>query len=193
MNIKRIRILFFILIVLTISYICSKTYSYYVDEVDKTATFTIADWVVKINGQDITQNEYHTFSIDDLEVSPNPNTNGKFSPGDTGSFTIVIDPSESKVAIEYDVSMSADVFENDHIVIDSITSENGNLIVDNNGVYHGVISKDEVLSGNTVSIDVVIKWIDEESNNENDTKTGSEPNKVVDFPINIAVRQLVGE
>ena len=94
------------IILITVVALISGTYSRYTNTVNGTATLDVAKWSVKIDGtqmNDITK----TLPVT-LTYAPNDYVSAnKIAPGRSATFTLVIDPTDSEVAIDYTVAIGA--------------------------------------------------------------------------------------
>ena len=175
------------------------TYSYYVDQADALVDLNIASWIVKVNSTDITLSDSHSFTIDELNYSANPNVNNKLAPGVTGYFTMGVDLTDVDTAIEYDLEMDEGVFNNPNIYISNVEATRGSLDRVTNEdptstivKYHGQLPLSAVQNGKTFTIKVYVKWENNDDYNEEDTETGSKSNTVINLPVNITISQYVG-
>ena len=93
------------IILITVVALISGTYSKYTNTVNGTATLDVAKWSVKIDG---TQMKDITTLPVTLTYAPNDYVSAnKIAPGRSATFTLVIDPTDSEVAIDYTVAIGA--------------------------------------------------------------------------------------
>lgn len=93
----------------------------------------IGKWVIKLDGKDITKTS--NITLDNFTFNNGTHTeDGYFAPGSTASFDLVMDTSESQVAVAY--SLTADITSlADHPNITFAFSDpSGNSTVTNNGL-----------------------------------------------------------
>lgn len=171
------------------------TYSYYEDIAYKQSKFAIANWVVKLNDTDVSEEETYEFTIEDIDweeyqtSSGLMSSNGKLAPGMKGSFTIIIDPRNTKVAMDYEISYDMSLIDNPNIVITKVESDYQPLTKTDEG-YYGTMDLKDVLNNKIITITTEISWLDTEDNNQNDSETGSTPDKVFEIPVKVTVSQL---
>lgn len=94
------------LILLTIIAIIASTYARYTNTATGNASIDLAKWSVKI---DDTQMSSITGALPvPLTYTTNANVSAnKLAPGGTATFTLVIDPTDSEVAIDYTIALGA--------------------------------------------------------------------------------------
>lgn len=196
---KRFRIIGILIVIVLLGFGGTVTYSYYVDQADALVDLNIASWIVKVNDTDITLSDSHTFTIDDLNYSSNPNVNNKLAPGVTGNFIMGVDLTDVDTAVEYDLEMDESVFNNPNISISNVQATRGTIAkVPNTDPtskivkYHGYLPLNTVQSGKTFTIRVYVKWENNDDYNDIDTETGSIANTVIDLPVSITISQYVG-
>ena len=196
---KRIHFIGILIIVALLGFGGTVTYSYYIDQADALVDLNIASWIVKVNSTDITLEDSHTFTIDELNYSANANVNNKLAPGVTGNFTMGVDLTDVDTAIEYDLELDESVFNNPNIHISNVTATRGSISRVTNEdptskivKYHGYLSLNNVVNGKTFTIRVYVKWDNNDDYNDIDTETGSIANTVIDLPVNITISQYVG-
>lgn len=194
---KKTKILIVLVFLFAITLSLRGTYAYYVDSYEAKVKLSVASWIIKVNSSDITLKESHEFSISDIvyntyRTSTNnlTNSNNKFAPGMTSSFVIAIDARESMVALEYDLSLSLEQFNNPNIVVKSVEADNGTL-VNNDGVYHGFLDLNKV-QNNIARITVTIEWLDNEDHQDEDNNLGRIPLNSIKIPVDVSVNQYVG-
>lgn len=115
---------FILIVVFTALFACltiQRTLAKYSSEVSGNGQIAVADWLVKVNGTDITtkgeDDEIKEYAITDIEwhdidsVYRADVEEGYIAPGKAGSLGITIDASECKVAVDYEVYMDFDAIE----------------------------------------------------------------------------------
>lgn len=167
------------------------TFSRYTSTATGSDTAKVAPWVVKVNGDDIVLN--NTFTSNDITWSESEYiSDGYIAPSRTGEFGIVIDPSGSKVAMEYSVVIDESAMANySQINITGVKVGGTALTEDANGAYTGIITLEEVEANTTKSLTVSIEWTNSEANNESDTTIGSTIDEI-QIPVTVTVSQYLG-
>ena len=110
---------FILVVVFTALFACltiQRTLAKYTSEVNGNAQIAVADWLVKVNGTDITTKgeddklkEYLISDIQWNDIDAHYEVDveeGYIAPGKAGSLGITIDASECKVAVDYEVYMN---------------------------------------------------------------------------------------
>lgn len=191
-----IRILAFIALSITIIEI-RKTYAVFYSQLHGTSQNNLAKWEIKINNTNISSGINSTFNINNLNIDLNSNVqSGKLAPGTTGSFDIVIDPTDSQVSVRYDITIDDSnlIASNMALVsIDQISDNTISLIKTAANKYTAVIPLNKI-NGNYINdVRINFAWINNDDNSANDTAIGNIPNNTVNIPINVSVTQYLGE
>ena len=83
----------------------NSTYTSYESEVTGNVDSDIADWKIKVNDTLITTESEQVINIDSINWETNHTRDGKVSPGATGTIEITIDPTSTKVAFDYELTV----------------------------------------------------------------------------------------
>ena len=121
---------------------------------------------------------------------------GKISPGLSGNFKILINPENTNVSIKYDIILNEEALENSSLKIISIKeiANGAELIKTAENIYSGVLTVQNIQNGISHEIEMSVEWLDEEQNNESDTKIGTnKENKQFQIPITFHAIQYSGE
>ena len=95
------------IILITVVALISGTYSRYTNTAAGTATLDIAKWSVKINDTQMSEIASGALPVN-LTYSDNEFVSAnKIAPGRSATFTLVLDPTGSEVAIDYTVAIGA--------------------------------------------------------------------------------------
>ena len=184
-------IAFLFLIILTFQVL--DTYGIFESNTSTDVSSNIAKWQILVNSSNIT-GEINTFNISNVNWTTNSGVApGKAAPGISAYFEILIDPSGSEVAIEYEIFLDFLNLNNEKIVLTSITDSSNNSLneVDINK-YNGVIGLSDVLQGNIETIKINFSWINDDSNNEADSVFVNQINPKLDVPVSIRLSQYTG-
>lgn len=188
---KSLILIIALLLVAVTSGVVTLTYSRYISTATGTDTAKVAPWKINVNNTDIVAN--NTFTTDTIIWSQSSYTSeGYIAPGRTGTFEIEIDPTGSKVALEYKIAIDTTAITNSNITISSV-KVGATELVGSNGIYTDNFTLAEVESGNTKIVTVTISWTDENTDTANtaDTTTGQAATDI-SIPVTVTATQLVG-
>lgn len=102
---KRVIRFFISYLFLALLLILYSTFSKYATIEEGQPKAVIANWNVKINNEDITSQQTLSNIITLIpETTRQTTTDNKLAPGQSGCFDIIIDPSQTEVAIEYTIN-----------------------------------------------------------------------------------------
>lgn len=150
----------------------------------------IAKWHIYVNNSDLNNTE-NTFYIDNITYRNNSGVvQGRFAPGVTGEFLLEIDPTDTEVSFEYQLSIDLSDSEYSQIHVDSIQGINGTNLSLNNGVYSRVFTLSEIENDKVDTIKVTFSWDNNDANNESDSELGISDGDF-NIPINISFNQYV--
>lgn len=189
---------FLFLIVLS----AARTYSLFQSDIAGTAEAEIASWNIIINDTNIVTTESHSFSLDNIHMKANSNVKDmSFAPGSEGWFAINIDPSDTQVAIKYEIIVKPFSFD-----VDGVTLSNENIKISGVELTNNGTTLTEVSEGRYVGVipytqgtrpvynlKVNITWINDEANNELDSIVGANGDVDTDIPLEIRFTQYLGE
>lgn len=166
-------------------------YARYASNATSTMAAQVAPWKVSINNNDIVTT--NTFTLEDIEWKDNQYVaDGYIAPGREGTLTLEIDPSGSKVAMQYKLEIDEAKITNDNIHISNVSASTGSVTLVSDGVYTGTIPLEEVVANTKTVLTVTIEWVntDTDTTNNNDTSTGS-ASENIQIPIKLTASQLV--
>jgi len=182
--------IFFFFLVLVATYLIIDTYALLESNAGGTLEVPVGKWEITLNGIDILETKEISFS--DLSYVENPYVeDGYFAPGVSATYEIVVDPHETDVAIRYDIAVDVSAVESHPNILfvassDTITPNEDGLS------YSGIISLDDIKSGNLIKINIIFNWSNIESYNELDSTLmvdGAE----LSIPLTIKFSQYTGE
>lgn len=194
--VKRFFIILTVMMLCFTIYLVSKTYAVFYSEGQADLNMKLAIWDIKVNNQDITKGTSKNFTITDFNILENSNVkSGKIAPGTTGSFDILINPTDTQVSIRYDLSIDSDKLEEYQIQIDSISeiSNSNKLTKTGKNTYTGIIPLSKINGNYNNDIRIVFKWDNNEANNEKDTNIASVANSKTNIPITLTFSQYLNE
>ncbi|MBR3199343.1 MAG: hypothetical protein IKG27_04950 [Bacilli bacterium] len=150
----------------------------------------IAKWHIYVNDYDL-NNTTNTFYVDNITYTNNQSVSaGRFAPGVTGSFLLEIDPGDTEVSFEYQISIDLSNSLYDQITIDSIQGINGTNLTANNGVYGRVFPLSDIINGVTDTIRVTFTWNDDGNHDVTDSAMGS-ADGYFEIPVSISFSQHI--
>lgn len=208
---NKIRILISLIAIILLVLIIRSTYSKYVNQAVGSLMTRVGEWIIRVNGQDITladapaniviDSDDFVWNWTDVQHVKKP----KVAPGMIGSFELEIDPTETQVSFEYDISIKNPVIQipgqddlEIKLAIKNIVETHGRTIeikeVDGNQVIHRIKPLGEIEEAATAvdTIRVTVEWLDDGTNDEADRIAGSVPDNVIEMPILIHAIQYTG-
>lgn len=208
---NKIRILISLIAIILLVLIIRSTYSKYVNQAVGSLMTRVGEWVIRVNGQDITladapaniviDSDDFVWNWTDVQHVKKP----KVAPGMIGSFELEIDPTDTQVSFEYDISIKNPVIQipgqddlEIKLAIKDIVETHGRTIeikeVDGNQVIHRIKPLGEIEEAATAvdTIRVTVEWLDDGTNDEADRIAGSVPDNVIEMPILIHAIQYTG-
>ena len=83
------------------------TYAIYSSSASSSTTVSTANWVIKVNTQDIVTSDTFTFGASDVDWTgaTHSKVSGKIAPGDSGTITVLLDATGSEVDVDYTVTL----------------------------------------------------------------------------------------
>lgn len=186
MNKKRVGMIAVIVLLLVIAVGVGVSLARYSSTSTGTADAQVATWSVKVNDTDIVQTATFTLDEDDIQWSDSEYiADGYIAPSRTGTFSLVLDTTGSKVAVQYSIAVDDSALD-DYAQI-NITRVNNQAF--NGSSYTGMIPLANV--DTPLTIPVQIEWTNDEANNASDTTIGS---TVTEFsiPITVTAEQYLG-
>ena len=210
----KFKIIIFILIILLFAIIIKTTYSKYINTGTAEIKKDIGQWVIVINNNDITTVDEdgnpisQEFYIDTFNWDVDTHTvEGKVSPGRTGNFELIIDPTGTDVSFEYEITIdSPELFLGDPSVtgvsssdfvlnISDVEIDTGKSVDFSTDASTGVttirrrkplteIQSDEDLT-RLDSLKIEFEWQNNEVNNVSDSKIGMTYNNQISFHVTV--------
>ena len=116
---KKFLVVAVLFLLIAVSY---STYAIYKSSASASDTINAANWVIEVNGSDITTSANNTFPLGTIDWS---NTrygqNGTIAPGDTGTVTVTIDADGSEVGVHYVISADTTSLNNANFTVTPAT------------------------------------------------------------------------
>lgn len=144
------------------------SFSSYQSNIGGEISSNIANWNIKLNGNDITTNQIEEFVITDVAWTNAHAVSDKAAPGSSGTITLNIDASESDVAVEYEITIDDSSISDDQILTLTSVRSNNNITVEGN-TCSGIISLSDLESNNIIQINLDVTWINDEDKNDRDS------------------------
>lgn len=159
-----------LLLCIFIFFITGRTYSSLASTTNVLTEAPLADWNILINNTNITSTYDNVVSLKNIDWISNHSIKYNAAPGSTGKVKIIINPTTTKVAIRYDLTITdSTVDENKILTLLSLEIDNGELVKTGPNTYTKIISLAEIEESLKDTITMEVKWINDESNNDRDT------------------------
>lgn len=201
---KKVWILSVLIMIVVTIYQITTTFAKYVSEAYAEAEQEVGVWIIKVNDTDISDSstQQKDFIIDTLNYNPSQYVvNGKIAPGSVGYFDVVIDATETSVAVIYDLEFdfsSLDI--NNSLKFDKIVRVKNDgteepIIRTGINTYSSLITLDQISKKELETVRIYIVWEndDSEENNKFDSETGLIQNLNLKIPVQALVNQYLGE
>lgn len=188
-NFQLIAFLFLIILI----FVFIDSYGIFESNIGSNVESSLAKWQLLVNGSNVT-GSLTNFTINNVNWVPNSGVvPGKAAPGLSAYFEILIDPTGSEVAIEYEIELDFLALENSEIYLTNIKNldTNENLTEIELNKYSGVIPLDRVLAGDLERIRVDFIWDNNDDNNSADSNYVNQIAPELQFPITIRLLQYI--
>ena len=158
---KRRTIIILLIVLICIIYLAaSTTYTSYESNTSAKVESDIANWNIKVNDTLITTATTQEINIDTINWNTEHIREGTAAPGTSGSLEITIDPTDTDVSFDYELTIiDHTVDENKLLSVTSVTSARNNLTQEGN-VYRGTMSLSDIKQGIKEVITVNLLWDD---------------------------------
>lgn len=169
-----------------------KTYGLFESDYDLNVTQSIGKWNIYVNNVDARTEE--TIDIDTFVNNENSRVKeGRIAPSSSGYFDISINPLDTNVAFMYNLSFNFTNL-NENIVIDRIEETLGNTIIrTDENTYSNIFTLEDIENNLENNIRVHIKWINDETMNEEDSEIGLLKDNSLGISVNVVITQYLGE
>ena len=149
----------------------ARTYSSLSSTTSRNTTAELAKWNILINNTNISSTYTETVSVNNIDWESDHAINYNAAPGSTGVIHLTIDPTDTQVAIRFDLTViDHTVDETKLLTIESMTLDGKELVQTAPNTYTGVFTLDDIEAHQTSEITIEATWINDEANNENDSK-----------------------
>ena len=168
-NMKRLIIIFALSFFVFI--FSARTYSSLSSTTSGDTVAELAKWNILINNTNISSTYNETVSINNIEWESDHAINYNAAPGSTGVIHLLIDPTDTQVAIRFDLTViDHTVDETKVLTIESMALNGTELVKTSPNTYTGVFTLEDIAAHQTSEITIEAAWINDEANNETDSK-----------------------
>lgn len=137
-------------------------YSIFESVIDGIISPDIATWNIKVNDVVVTTVDPIAVDITSITWTGEHVADNKVAPGSVGSLDINIDPTDTDVAIKYDIEVIDKNINPDKLLtVHSVNDLSGNLIRTDVSTYTGIITLDEIDNKIIEKISLNVEWIDD--------------------------------
>ena len=144
----------------------------------------IAPWKIKVNGTDITRES--TITENNIIWNTNDKVkSGKVAPGSVGTYTVIIDPTGSKVAVDWKIEINTN---SSPLKVIGVKVDNEDILVNSDNIYERTIPLSDVKLNKTRTIEIIFKWLEENT----DTSHGIN-HDTFSIPIKVNTKQSFKE
>lgn len=191
---KKFSILFLIIVIVCFLYLGSRvTYTAYESEIGTTVDNAIAGMKVYINGMDVVTDSdvfNSELILEGVTWNSTHTREGKISPGSSGTIHLVIDATESDVAVRYEFTFIDKLVDSTKDLTFGTMTCDGTYIRTGENVYTGVITRDDIANGDVVHLDIDFYF---DSTVDIEGFSGNSQNYDDLFNINLRILQYTGE
>lgn len=182
------------LFIALIGYSIMDSYGLFESNITSPVISDLAKWQILVNTEDITGTN-NSFTVPQVNWETNSLVApGKAAPGMSAYFEIIINPSETEVSIEYEISLDFANLNNDKIYITSVKNKKGeDLNLNEEGNYLGIIPLLDIQNNETETIRVDFTWENDDENSDVDSSFVGMDDAFLDVPISIRFLQHIGE
>lgn len=154
----------------------------------------LAKWVIKLNNEMISSGSRQTLNVSDFSYTENENVReGKIAPGVDAYVDLVLDATESDVAVRYDIFFDLSEFYCSSNLSVSVSEIGGSSsVLSSFNTYSGVISLDKINNDETVTLRAYLRWDLNDANNDLDSSYGTSGRDLV-IPVTVTASQYTGE
>lgn len=137
-------------------------YSIFESVIDGFIRPDIANWKIKVNDVLVTTVDPVSVDITDITWSGDHVADNKVAPGSIGSLEINIDPTDTDVAIRYDIEVIDKNINPDKLLtVHSVNDLAGSLTRTDVSTYTGIITLDEIDAKSIEQINLNVEWVDD--------------------------------
>ena len=187
-------ILFIVLVSCCLLYLFQSSYAKYRRQLEGTVSSDIANWNIKVNGEDIANKKTLTTTIEPTFLESENTKEGVIAPGVTGYYTITIDASD--VDVNFLCSIHSDVSVDSNVVDLKTLSYVVNPVSDNDekltySADTGIVQQISKNTNQTV-FRIYIQWDDEAGtmDNQADTEAATNDNSKALMNVTLQFSQL---
>ena len=183
-------ILFIVLVSCCLLYLFQSSYAKYRRQLEGTVSSDIANWNIKVNGEDIANKKTLTTTIEPTFLESENTKEGVIAPGVTGYYTITIDASD--VDVNFLCSIHSDVSVDSNVVDLKTLSYVVNPVSDNDekltySADTGIVQQISKNTNQTV-FRIYIQWDDEAGTMDNQADTEAATNDNTKALMNVTLQ-----
>lgn len=204
---KKILTIFLLIMIIICFYQIANMYALYKTTLEGEYNTKLGVWSIKVNNKDISSGEQNltlTLSEDDFTItSSNYVEDNKIAPGTEMYVDLIIDPSNTDVSVMCDIEVKIDEDVGANIEVSKAenyfqkadgTDQTENTDFTFEGTkYSGIIPLSIINQGYVNRVRIYFTWTNDEENNLTDSELGSEKDKTISIPIDIVIKQYMGE
>lgn len=170
------------------------TYARYTFSRTGNGSVDVATWAVSLKQNDSAVSDNFTLN---LTLDANNNVvDGKIAPDRSATATLVLDLTGTEVATDYQVDLSTVTGLPNGMSITGVTADGVALSETSagSGVYTGSVGLNAgktAIADNSVTLVITATWVNNESNNANDTTYG-EAHGTLTIPVTVTAKQHIG-
>lgn len=161
--IKKKKRLIIILLIVIASFIylhTNSTYTSYESQIEGRVETKVADWKIKVNNTLITGEKNQAIDIDTVNWGTNHTMAGTATPGTSGTITITIDPTTTKVPFDYTLTIIDHTINPEKILTVTEVENTLTPLVKEENIYKGTMTLNDINNGKTDTIKIHALWDD---------------------------------
>lgn len=156
------------LFLLITGFYITSTYGLLEKNTSGSSTIPVAQWVIKLNGNNISQ--VKTITLNDMLFENGEHTEANyFAPGSKVYYNLLLDASESDVAVSYTIDIDTSKLSQYPNI--KATVEKNNVTTSEN-TFTGVIKLDDL--SNTINLKIALEWLQDDTLDSNDSLLAGE-------------------
>lgn len=170
-----------------------RTNTSYETEGEGEVDLPVAVWSFKIDDQNIAT-AASDIVIKNISWENEHASANTVAPGSKGIVTIKIDPTDTQVAVGYEITYYDHTMDPDCLLtVTSIELENEELTHLSGNRFQGFIPLDKVLNGEEKTLIINVEWLNNENENETDSNVGKGDVEGTYLKLGLRAYQYIGE
>lgn len=164
------------------SFIVLETYAVLFSDVEVNTSVDLAKWNIHINDVNIVSNYDQTVEINNVNWNSDHTNSNTIAPGSTGTFEIVIDPTDTDVSFQYDLNfVDHQVDSNQILTVTSVSVDGEELSRNEQYLYSGIYTLDDIDNKVLKTVKINVEWVNDEANNDFDSEIGKDIQKDLQY------------